>query len=110
MSKPVSKKIEKLIDNSFVDNYDTIVKYKDNFNEILRKMEINDYQSYNEFCYDIKDVIIDKISNNKITYSENYLSEIIVDTLKNKIKKDKNYKRKILKYFDDITVIEAINE
>ena len=110
MSKPVSKKIEKLIDNSFVDNYDTIVKYKDNFNEILRKMEINDYQSYNEFCYDIKDVIIDKISNNEITYSENYLSEIIVDTLKNKIKKDKNYKRKILKYFDDITVIEAINE
>ncbi len=54
------KKILNDVDNQFVDEYDTILVYKKNIDDILEQMGFDGFNSYNEFCL--------KIRNNLILY------------------------------------------
>jgi len=99
------------IDESFVNNYNDIKKYQLNFNIILSKLDMPLFETYNDFCINIRNNAIDKIKKEKIKKLDldtNFFSEIIGKTLRVKIKKNRNYEKKLMEYFNDYTLIDFL--
>lgn len=90
------------LDNNFVNNYEDMIKYKNNLNDILLQMGFNKFKSYNEFCIYIRNNALEKLKERKNYNLDNtFFSVIMNKSLKDKIKKDKNYNRKLNIYFND---------
>jgi len=105
--------IIKKMDESFADNYEELIIYKKNFDNILNQIGFNGFKSYNDFCIDIRNNAIKKIKKENINYIDSeskFFPRILNETLRNKIKKEKNYEKKIMKYFHDINVIKILKE
>ena len=67
--KNMVKKMDKILDKmdeNFVDNYEDLMKYKNNFNNILHKLGFIGYDSYNNFCIDIRNVAKNRIIKEKV--------------------------------------------
>jgi len=105
----MDKNIIKQLDISFVDNYDDIKKYQDNFNLILSKLDLTEFKSYNEFCKDIRNIAILKLKEDQ-QKTDNFFSEVIGKTLREKIIKNKNYEKKLMNYFNDYTLINYLKK
>jgi len=112
MVKKMDKILDKM-DENFVDNYEDLMKYKNNFNNILHKLGFIGYDSYNNFCIDIRNVAKNRIIKEKIKYLDKdttFFSEVINQTLRYKIKQNRSYEKKIMNYFDDDELIDIIKE
>jgi len=98
------------LDNYFVDNYDNILVYKNNINDMLINMNINQFESYNDFCLLLRNISISEMKNKNI--KTNNVSELfhlsINKLLLTKINTDVDYNDKILKYFNDKKLLEFI--
>ena len=57
--------IIKKMDESFADNYEELIIYKKNFDNILNQIGFNGFKSYNDFCIDIRNNAIKKIKKEK---------------------------------------------
>lgn len=104
----MNKILDKMDDN-FVDNYDDLMKYKNNFDDILHKFGFDGFESYNNFCINIREVAKVKIKKEKIKYLDKdttFFSEVINETLRDKIKQNKSYEKKIMSYFGDEDIID----
>jgi len=107
----MDNKIIKKLDDNFVENYDDIIEYKNNLNDILSKMGFIGFKSYNEFCVSIRNNAISKIKKDKIKYlssDDTFFSEIMNKTLRDKIRKSRSYEKKILSYFNDYEIVDFI--
>jgi len=101
------------MDNNFVDNYDDLLKYKNNIDNILHKMDFKGFDTYNEFCIFVRETAKNKIKNEKIKYLDSettFFSEVINQTLRNKIKENKGYDKKIFTYFGDYEILDILKE
>lgn len=110
MVKQMNKILDKM-DENFVDNYKDLMKYKNNFDNILHKFGFEEFESYNKFCINIKDVAKTKIRKEDIKYLDEdttFFSEVINETLRDKIKQDKSYEKKIMTYFGDEEILDFI--
>lgn len=108
MGKQINKILDKM-DENFVNNYKDLMKYKNNFDSILHKIGFDEFESYNKFCINIKDVAKTKIKKENIKYlheDTTFFSEVINETLRDKIKQDKSYEKKIMTYFGDDEIID----
>jgi hypothetical protein len=97
------KNIIKNIEEQFVSDYEEIRIFMDDVNLTLDKINIDfRYESYDEFCLDIEQNIIDIIKEQNST---NISTSLIVKALNNLVKyrilQDDNYEQKIIDYFDD---------
>jgi hypothetical protein len=100
------------IDNIFVDNYKNINQYKNNINDIFKKLNIKEFNTYNKFCIDIRNIIINKINDENVDDEtpQSIILKSLNQTIKNKIKEDNDYEHKILNYFKDYDVIKEIDK
>ena len=104
-------KIIKKLDDNFVEHYDDIIEYKNNMNDILYKIGLKGFNSYNEFCMYIRNNAILKIKKDKIKHinsDDNFFSEIMNKTLRDKIRRNRGYEKKILSYFSDSEIIDIL--
>jgi len=104
-------KIQKYLENQFVEDYEIIKQFMDDVNETLTNLDIENYLSYNEFCLDIEKAVLDSVEESD---EQNLYPQLIVgalnDMLKYKIIEDVNYEDKIRNYFDDPElVLDDIN-
>lgn len=97
-----TSKILKKIDHNFVENYEDMLKYKKNLDNILISLGFKSFKSYNDFCIKIKENTINYIkeNNNVDNINNEFFSIIINRTLRNKIKDNKNYDKKLKIYFN----------
>ncbi len=103
-------KIKEYIENQFIEDYEEIYKFMIDINESLENMKFDKYLSYNEFCLDVENSIMESFNN----YNEILTTKLIVESLNNMIKykimKDENYENKIRNYFDKDENENIIND
>ena len=108
-----TNKIIDKMDHNFVDNYEDMIKYQQNLNEILYKMGFSGFDSYNDFCKILRKNALDKIKKEKIQYLDtdtDFFSLVINKTLRDKIRENKDYTDKLIIYFNDKNIVDIMKK
>ncbi len=104
------EKLKKVIfdlEHVFVDDFEKINSYRLNLNMILEQMEFNGFNNYNHFCIQIKNNVSDIFKNEINTIDIDRIISISVNrVLKNKIRENRSYKKKLVEYFNDKEILK----
>lgn len=100
----ISKILDKM-DHNFVDNYEDMSKYKKNLDDMLINLGFKPFKSYNNFCIKIKENTTNYIKKEKKYISvddldNEFFSIIMNKTIRDKIRENKNYEKKLSIYFN----------
>lgn len=92
--------LKKILENQFVEDYDKLLGFMDNINEVFIEIGINSSYNYNEFCLDIeKHVILLYKTQNISIITPKILSDILNNLIRDKITTDPEYKEKLNIFF-----------
>jgi len=99
MNNDIINNIIKKMDNNFVENYEDMLKYKNNLDELLMKIGLKKFKSYNEFCIIFRNNTIDYLKKKNISNIEkikNKIFSLIMNkTFRDKILESKNHEKKL---------------
>jgi len=108
----IENNIIKELDNYFVDNYNDIMNYKKNINNILISMNFNGFDTYNDFCSTVRKVTLIEINEKNNIIDVNNIEKLYLMVLNKviilKIKENENFDIKILEYFNDDKLLDMI--
>jgi len=94
-----------ILDQQFVDDYDHMLKFMNEINLTLEKMNIDSRYNYNDFCIDIKNKVIELVNYEKIdVIKPEFLSKTLNIMIKTKILDDPDYKEKLQTFFENIDI------
>lgn len=99
MNNDIINNIIKKMDNNFVENYEDMLKYKNNLDQLLIKIGLKKFKSYNEFCIMIRNNTLEYLKKenqlNPDKIENNLFSLIMNKTFRDKIIQNKNYEKKL---------------
>jgi len=94
------EKLKKLIEEEFVERYDTLNEFMININNTLKLIKIEELYTYNIFCIDIEKNLLSELSNKNIEkITPKLLSSILNKMIMDKIMIDPQYEEKLTEYF-----------